>query len=148
MTFSDINFSEWSAVLPQHFQFYHLGEVSSKALFNKTENPLKDALAVGYQIKGDIQAVVLVIFDRGLDLSVYSELGNVLASQIANQLHSQKGFDVLISPPQILSESLFENIQRSQKPLLKRTYAHVYHNFVIPIETWILKALPEGVGHA
>src|SRR5690348_956386 len=105
--------------LPQNFQFYHLGEVQLKPIDFDLQD---ETIAIAYQIYGDIKALLIVLFAQDLDTSTYCELGNVLASKIANQLNSENNLDVLISPPQTLSKAQLAQITQSALTIVRRTY--------------------------
>jgi len=138
-------FSRLLDAFPTQFEFYHLGTVEQKTLdFSLNE----DFTAVMYRIHGDIHATFLLFFEKSLDPSVYSELGNVLASRIVSQLHAQEGMDLMISPPKLLNPDQVAKILKGMSPAIRKTYAHFYKNSVIPVESVVLSALAEEIGYA
>lgn len=126
--------------LPSHFEFYHLGKVTQQS----SPCEFQDKCSVLFRIYGDIQAWIILVFESDLDFSVYSELGNLLVSQIANQLSSRNGLDVMITPPQLLREDQAIKITENSPQLIRKNYAHFYKNSTIPIETLIVPTPIEG----
>jgi CheC-like family len=144
-----VNLSQFSNSFPRDFDFYHLGKVAltpSNTLFE--ELTVDDLDTVIFHLYGDVRALVILFFQKSLDRSTYTELGNVLASQIATQLASQTGTDVMISPPQHLNDSQRNQIIRHKLPLIRKNYLHYVENLVVPLETWVLPFSSEGVGYA
>src|SRR4051794_8579843 len=108
-------------LLPDGFDFYHLGRVETREgspfpLFDLESALLGNESALSFQLRGDVSGTLLVLFDsrftHGLDTSVYAELGNILASRVADRLNESSGLDVMISPPQTLGESGLKNIAK------------------------------------
>lgn len=141
--------------LPKQFDFYHLGrvELQSESLTSESlpenlqENlpsTLEDTTAVAFQVFGmafDLPYWVILLFDSHLDISTYSELGNVILSKTVTQIQSTTGGDAMISPPQQMKPQQFKLVihNTSQIPnRARRTYAHFINNSVILIEAWIL----------
>ncbi len=93
---------------------------------------LHEHTAVAFQINGDVQGVLLLLFDFGLDSDMYAEVGNVIASRFVAQL------DAVISPPKTLNHSQLERLMRSQKPLLRASYLHHYEKTVVPLTVLLL----------
>lgn len=98
--------------LPEKFRFYHLGDVkrvdspspSRTSLESLPEDSeLQGLRAVAFNLKGDVQGTLMILFNQKLDVSTYTELGNVLASKLATRLSEVRGADVLITPPRNLS---------------------------------------------
>jgi hypothetical protein len=139
-----MNINQVLDALPERFQFYHLGDVELQSY----EIHVEDTSAVAIQLFGDLRALVVVLFPKDLDVSTYSELGNVLASKIANHMSLQNQIDIVISPPQILNRTQIDQLSKSESSITKRTYTHCYKNTVIPVSTWILPAPSEGIGYA
>src|SRR4051794_39611054 len=84
--------------LPDQFEFYHLGQVSQQP----SHAHLDEVCAIAFYLSGDVEAIMILLFSKQLDSSLYSELGNILASQMATQLSNKSGMDLHISPPQKL----------------------------------------------
>ncbi len=164
--------------LPHEFQFYHLGKVELQSidvstarspvapgiqLFTAQQDSLqflstaleelitidfKETDAIAYHLFGDLRALIIILFAKDLDFATYSELGNVLASKIANQLSLDNGADILISPPQQLNHAQIEQLIQNKNTVIRRTYTHLNKNSVIPIATWVLPTPSEGFGYA
>jgi CheY-specific phosphatase CheX len=120
------------SALPERFDFYHLGPVAlrDRSTGATTAASLEDLLAgcatVGFSIQGDIQGMLIVAFEKDLDFSTYTELGNVVASQLVTQLNRRDGIDVMISPPRPLTaERLAKILPALRAPsTVVRTYLH------------------------
>ena len=139
--------SELTSALPDGFAFYHLGQVEplpTSGRLDNTPSIYPDSIGIAYQIQGDLRGLFIIVLDKGLDISTYSELGNILASRMANKLSSsEEGPEIMISPPHVLNHSQLERLMRSQHPIIRKTYTHFDHGLSIPIQTLILLT-PEG----
>lgn len=131
--------------LPLRFAFYNMGEVE---LQQETTPIDEDVSAISYRMYGDVKSLLIVLFPKGLDLSLYAELGNVIASKIATQLSSDTSLDVMVSPPQILNEVQTQKLRLSQEHMIRRNYAHLYSNSLVQVETLILFGALEETGYA
>ena len=119
--------------LPSDFNFYHLGEVrrqetpSNPLHHLEATSPLglasSDRLAVAFSLHGDAKGALVLIFDQGLDVSTYSEVGNIIASRMSTHLSESEGLDVMISPPRVLSNAQIQGFLRSADAQ-SRTYHH------------------------
>lgn len=142
--------------LPQSFDFYHLGKVKiieEESLENDNFKELLNSLAhkrgIGLRIhtlEEDLNAYMIVLIDADLDLETYSELGNILASQISNNL-SRNQIDSYITPPHILSVFQLRKAVASQRPQIQREYIHLFKDKMIPIQTLIYTNLPDQSIH-
>lgn len=147
-----------SHALPERFPFYHLGEVSpaSDAVSSSGDLPPAEALAeaeiVGFRISGELQGLALILFERGLDLSTYTEMGNLLAGRFVTRLSSEQGIDAMISAPFIPSEAQLsrvrETVRMARKPVLRRPYLHVHPDGRSSPVQFLLIPLEEGAGNA
>ncbi len=141
--------SLWARAFPEQIQLYHLGPVTiekNASAVAPSELSATDYFPLCFSFHGDQRGLLLLLLDRNLDLSLYSELGNLLASAIATELSNQNGIDVMISPPYSLNESrLRELLAANDSKLIRRTYLHQS----VRVEAFILpsEASPE-VGHA
>jgi hypothetical protein len=144
--------------LPRSFAFYHLGQVElrteqarkilalspgSAPLYPTTSS---DRIAVAYSIEGDIRGLITLVFDQGLDVSTYAELGNIIASRVATDLENRHGLDVTVSPPRILRAAQVEELLNQDRPRLTRTYLHQHEGKVVPLQTLLMSS--EGLRHA
>ena len=119
------------SALPESFDFYHLGPVALRTGTGATaaaslEDLLAGCATVGFGIHGDVQGMLIVAFEKELDFSTYTELGNVVASQLATQLNRRDGTDVMISPPRPLSQARLAKILPALRApgTVVRTYLH------------------------
>jgi hypothetical protein len=143
----------WSRALPEAFSFYHLGSVVTCPHPVLSPTFEENKTFIGFQLDADIRAILIVAFEKGLDLSLYSEMGNILASRLATEISQEIGEDVLLSPPQMLSLGLLRKILQtpSKDSLIHRRYTHTHADTDIAVDAWILPLtsnLTEGIGHA
>ena len=128
-------------LLTTGFDFYHLGHVTaaeSPPLPAANDDELADKVGVAFSLQGDVRAVILSLFDQGLDLSTYAEIGNVIASRFADSLSSERRCDVILSPPKILESSALERLLAASPSTGRRSYLHHVGNAVIQFEVRIL----------
>lgn len=145
----------WVAALPECFDFYHLGSVArDEAAQPEPVAPLEalafeDRFAIGFGFHGDMRGLMILLLDKGLDLEVYSELGNLLAARIALELHRKGGLDVMISPPYSLSPKRLEEILASPPgKMIRQAYLHRYGSATVRMEAVILPSETKEAGHA
>src|SRR5687768_3175442 len=98
--------SQIETALPQNFDFYHLGKV----ILEPVQSFSEDVYAIAYGLAGDLRAAIVILFDKGLDVSTYSEMGNIIVSQLSTQLSKNEGLDLIVSPPQNLSPTQLKSI--------------------------------------
>ncbi len=127
--------------LPPNFQFYHLGEVK----INSTPSPIQDPGAIAYRIYGELSAILILLFDRDLDHSIYSELGNIIVSQLSHRISTETGLELMVSSPQFLNADQLQRLNQSNCLKLSRSYGHFFQNSVIPLEAVILAATLEEI---
>ncbi len=133
--------------LPGEFKFYNLGEVKMEQSDSNIHfDP--ECISIAYRIYGDFSALIILRFEKDLDQSLYSEMGNIIVSQLATRLNTDQGAVLMISAPKILSESQFKKLGVEDNTNFRRTYSHFFRDSVIPIETLILSAPLEGSGYA
>lgn len=109
--------------LPQSFEFYDQGTVGLGPIL---ENPatgasvtdLTDKFGIVILLQGDIKGVVIGLFDQGLDTSMYSEMMNVIASRLSDDLAQYDDLDVLITPPRVIEGDVLD---RTLMQVLKGT---------------------------
>lgn len=147
----EIKISQWAEALPESFPFYHMGnvEVSRQSQVSIEISP-EDHVVLGFRLLGDMRGILFVIFDRGLDLSMYTEMGNILASRFATRLSEKEDVDVMISAPAEINEEEFHrSITVSQATrLIHRTYVHDHNQISIPVQMLVLPMPSEGAGNA
>lgn len=145
----------WRAALPERFDFYHLGSVARLPEEPQPADPsanlaAENSFAVGFGFHGDMRGLLVLLIDKGLDLEVYSELGNLLAARVALELHRNGGLDVMISPPYSINpKRLGELLASPPGKMIRQAYTHRYGASEIRMEALILPS--EGVaevGHA
>lgn len=144
----NLRLEQLSQALPEEFEFYHLGKVLAQTAELHDFPNLEDTLAMGYAFNGDTNGILIAIFDRGLDSSTYSEMGNILASQFATRLSKNNELDVMIGPPKELSENTLGHLSRSASSTLARTYHHLYNGKIIPVQVLVLPLGEQGGGRA
>jgi hypothetical protein len=130
--------------LPENFSFYHLGEIAlrdstlSSRSFQAPLDPNDDRAALAYSFRGDIQATVVLLLEPGLDVSMYSEAGNIIASKLATVLAEKHGVDVVISPPTRLERKQLNLLASATKEIAEKTYVHSHAGKDVLLETLLL----------
>jgi hypothetical protein len=154
--------SRLTSSLPEGFDFYHLGKVEPAPNLTDVEgeldiepqhmlwDSLSEDVKIGYRIHGDVDGVLVIGFEQGLDLSTYMELGNVIASKIVTALSAKDGLDALISPPQQLTQKTLERLARPDGPVEHRIYLHRNGMEVHAVHVFLALAqpAPEGTSNA
>lgn len=130
--------------LPESFSFYHLGEVrmqdsaapSPSLRDGGAVSPFvsTDRLAVAFTLQGDVRGALVLVFDQGLDVSTYSEMGNIIASRMVTRLGDHEGLDVSLSPPRILTAAQLQGLMRSGRREA-RAYMHRQHKLHVLVVT-------------
>lgn len=124
------------AALPVSFDFYGQGVVSLDTTVSLNLS-LDHQQGVGYQFLGSSARSVVILLDEDFDLSVASELGNVLAAKIAGNLSRLEGWDVGVSPPQIWTEtqirSRLSHLFKNDRTVLSRYHFRFKEN-LIPVQ--------------
>jgi len=137
--------------MPKEFSFYHLGSVEMQSTreleTQNSELALDDLNAVAYSFQGDFRGVLVVLVEKGLDVSIYSEMGNILASRMATEL-MQDGYDVMISPPRLLQTEQLDKLMKTSLKKIQGKYAHLYQNTTVPIDVLLIPFPTENVGYA
>jgi hypothetical protein len=134
--------------LPQSFPFYHLGEARLRPSSSESAQEIhcEDRSGIAFTLQGEVRGVLALVFDEGLDVSTYSEFGNIIASQMATHLESRHGLTTRISPPRVLTESQLRNFLQQLGPRFARTYLHQHQGHVISIQALVIST--EETGHA
>jgi hypothetical protein len=141
--------------LPGGFPFYNLGEVTTDPaaapVLQELQQPgaLDHFVAIGFRLITDSNTWIVTLFDQQLDRDVYSELGNILASQFATRLQDLEALNagdepLLISPPMKLSLSLLTQWIEKQPSLITRTYWHQLNGQAIAIHVLVLSGEQGG----
>jgi chemotaxis protein CheY-P-specific phosphatase CheC len=134
--------------LPRSFDFYHLGQIE----LQEDELPSSsDRIAIAYTLEGEARGALLLLLDEGLDLSTYSEAGNIIASRLATALSARHGLEVTISPPRVLSRAQLQTVLNTGGEKSARSYLHRHGSRAISLEAVLLSAVTvpsEGTGNA
>jgi hypothetical protein len=129
--------------LPENFAFYHLGTIQKQGEKNKApagENTWDDLQIIAYPLKGDLDAVFLIAIEKGLDPSIYSEAGNIMASQLVTAL-DREGIDVLLSPPQVIEDERFVKLSENWRTIVEKDYLHLHGNNAVWVRSRIVRSL-------
>jgi hypothetical protein len=144
--------SEISALLPNEFPFFSVGTVARSTTAPSSERDLdfiQGKSGVSFKLLGEPAALLIVLFDRALDHSMYSELGNILASKLCQRLSEQGEGDLMITPPLMLKPEQLQRLSLTGAPFIRQSYEHAYQDKKVLVETIILPISAEGlVGHA
>jgi hypothetical protein len=150
----------WTELLPEAFDFYHLGTVAAAAGSRAVDAALTDARGAAFRVS-DAEterelAWVVLAFDEGLDEDTYVEMGNVIASRFAGSLARARGLPrgAALSPPRALDAERLQRLLLAYAPRLPagpeaRLYYHRRQERVIPVRAYVLPPAPQGaVAHA
>ncbi|HUP58171.1 MAG TPA: hypothetical protein VM598_12005 [Bdellovibrionota bacterium] len=143
-----------AASLPEAFEFYHLGSVQPARAPGTVppQKMLATSLAahakVGYLIHGDVTGALIIAFERGLDLSTYMEMGNVIASRMVTAFveGTEPKLDAMISPPQALGERALERLLDVARPeeITMKVYVHRHEGRVHAVYAFLVPAASHG----
>jgi len=117
---------------PGSFEFYHLGQVKSheaqsapKAKFEAFAQAGSKFLSFRVFTDSEERPWLMVLgFPQALESEVYAELGNVLASQVANLWAKEKGQVWLVSPPSTAQTSVIAETLSRESVVVAQTYIH------------------------
>lgn len=139
-----------SELLPDGFSFYEMGSVAqARSRASELRELIQDKNGVMFKLLGEPAAILIVLFDRALDVSMYSELGNILASQLCQRLSELGEGDLMITPPLVLKPEQLGKLALMNSPFTQKSYEHRDGEKAVVIETLILPLSAEGqVGHA
>jgi hypothetical protein len=145
-----------AASLPETFEFYHLGTVQPARApgIMSPQKMLATSLAthskVGFTIHGDVEGALVIAFERGLDLSTYMEMGNVIASRMVTAFvqDSETKVDAMISAPQSLTEKALDRLLQAARPevITMKVYVHRHEGRVHAVYAFLVPAAPSGQG--
>ena len=127
-------------LLTDEFDFYGNGSItlepSSLSLPPLSENEVEGKMAAVIKVLGAEIVAMVLLFDEDLDSSMYSEVGNILASRLAGKLSQQADWKVEISAPAIWSA---ERVSERLPAILKSgktqsiSYFHIVRGNAIPL---------------
>jgi chemotaxis protein CheY-P-specific phosphatase CheC len=134
--------------LPENFSFYHLGEITLRDRAQMqgelpTALPNDDRAALAYTLRGDLQAAVVLMLEPDLDLSMYSEAGNIIASRLATQLAEKHGIDVVLSAPVRLERAQLELLATAMPEFTEKTYVHSHAGKEILLDALLFMNSPK-----
>lgn len=142
------------AISDEGFQFYGYGQVLPEKAVGL---PSPDQFCAAYALNGDIRGAVLLFVapaDAEGNESLYLEMGNILASRLADRLAATQQLDLLISPPRILkNESLSLMMKRLSLEDGERIgYRYFTEHREVPMQLIVFvdwqTAPSEGAAHA
>lgn len=146
---------DWLEALPKQFQFYHLGSVE---LIRTPEPepspvglPIEDMHAISFLVQGEERGLLILLFDRGLEIATYMEMGNVIASQLADRLSRSYPLGVTISPPKNMATNQLDRIVSSFDGTVQScAYLHLHQNRSIQVTALLMRHTQsrKGVAHA
>ena len=120
-------------LLPQNFSFYDQGKVALRDQRDSAVEPtapsqLEKRCGVGfriYHLDNAPSAILIFLFDTSEDESMYTEMGNILASKLCQSLSEQEKTEMMISPPIQLQGHQLVRLA-SQHTGIRRIYSHTY----------------------
>ncbi len=126
------------------FDFYGTGFVGEAPVqgpeFASSMDPSTEASALGgflFRLHSEPSSWLALLHPRGLEESLYAELGNLLASREADRLSALAGMPVAISPPEPLSTPAIARLQAIATQRLRlehRTGGHVVPLLLLRIQ--------------
>ncbi len=139
------------SALPREFEFYHLGSVKLQEAALAAPRPelfpaaSEDQVpAIGYSFRGDVSGVLILNVPGGADVSLYAEMGNIIASQVATRLARDEQLDVMISAPNYLSSAALRKLLTGPSRLESRTYLHHLNDQAVTVAAWVVAAPRDG----
>ena len=117
--------------MPTQFDFYGLGKVEKlpTSSHSQPEAPIRQWLAC--KIVGDIQGIIaLGIPPSDVELSVFEEILNILASQWATQQAQTHSLDIMIESPVTLSENRFQQIMNHNEGTIQ-SYVYQFNGHLL-----------------
>lgn len=129
--FMSQNLALLSQLLPEKIEFYHLGEVRleqprSNMALTGSDLDLRNRTAISFTLRGELQAAVVLLVRQGLDISMYSELGNIIASRLVTRLSDEREIDDVLSAPRVIAAEQLEFITLLSTSAICRTYVHLH----------------------
>jgi hypothetical protein len=148
--------NEMDQNLPDQFNFYDLGTVERGENRGEADEIQPDQIGVAFSIYSSeelspigVRSLMLLTFDEGLQADIYMEIGNILASRIAGQIHRKVGESILITPPLLLKNPAVQRlVQMKSHVLTDCTYRHVHDGKSIPLRVTVMKVEGDSAGHA
>lgn len=132
--------------LPREFPFYHLGHARINPTPSRTLG--ENASLIGYRVTGEPSFWIVLAHEKELEFSIYSELGNILASRWVGDLSEALNQEFLLSHPIPISWNTLQTTKLDFIPLVRRHYVHSHEAIEIPVEFWVLPHTQERIGHA
>ncbi len=127
--------NEFDKILPQSFNFYSLGQVVLQQSAGKSTDQTGKTQIL-YTIEGDTKLFVTLLLDPTLDLSIYSEVGNIIAARMASALEQNSKTDWMITPPVCIQP---KDISKAPQPI---DFARLYeYHHVVDHETIAFQVL-------
>lgn len=150
---------EWlNGTFPAEFDFYNLGKIeilpgepsNHLGIYEEEEfDSAQDGQILGFKLYGDFSAWLVLVLEQQTDPDTYAELGNILASKIATELYALRNWDVMVTPPEVLTSSRFRQLAKTNPLAVRRTYLHrLRENRILPVEVTMIPELSEGTGYA
>ena len=134
-----------SDAIPEKITFYEQGalELEKPRLLPQDVDPV-DCVGLVYRLitlDEGVQAVIILLIPKTLNLSMYQEVGNVIAGKLASDYRVQQhqGLkDLMISPPKTLDEHRIRKLLSSQKEQVSRLISHRHGEKTVKIQTVLL----------
>ncbi len=155
-TYSDhLDMSVLEGALPGSFDFYSWGSVQLQSALPKRESA-REKSGIFYALQGDPKVFITVLLNPSSDLSLYSEMGNIIAAKMSLSLEKPQetkptvGINPvrMITPPRVLNELELERMTAIDSPQLLREYHHVMGDRIQPFQVLIVLAPDEATGNA
>ncbi len=134
-------------LLPKNFEFYSLGRISLQEP-PPNQNLINEATGIFFTLEGSLKVFVTLLIAEGFDLSLYAEVGNIIAAKLAYQLEQKQGHEWMISHPRILSKRDIDQVASAAGPRVVRQYHHSKDGHPIPFKILLSLAGRRDIGNA
>lgn len=138
-----------SQLLPEKIDFYHMGEVRlepprAQLALSAQDLDLRNRTAISFTLRGELQAAVVLLVRNDLDISMYSELGNIITSQLVTRLSDEKEIDDVLSAPRIIEAEKLEFLTLLSSAAICRKYVHFFQGQTTSIDLIIYVHTPHN----
>ncbi len=135
--------------LPEAIDFYDRSVICQAPSELLRGNPLEidsDLQAVGFELFGERPAWILFLIPEHADLSEYTELGNILASRLAQDFSEAEDVPTLISPPRNLSAKDLDIFFRPGAKMEHRRFVRTFLDETTSLVDCLIISKPAWVG--
>jgi hypothetical protein len=137
----------YQSALPRKFDFYSEGQVLFQG--STPANPsTQNKVGILYRVEGETKVLLTLLAGAELDLSLYSEIGNIMAAKMAHSLEKTQTIEWMISPPRILTEAETNRVTSSSAQGALLEYHYLSMGQTTRFQIIMTLAPQEGIGNA